>query len=39
MKSAQNDMTAGNPMKIICGFTLPIFIGKYFSSFTTWQTP
>ena len=30
MKSAQNDMTAGNPMKIICGFTLPIFIGNVF---------
>ena len=33
MKSAQNDMTAGNPMKIICGFTLPIFIGNVFQQF------
>ena len=24
----QNDMTVGNPMKIILSFTLPIFIGN-----------
>ena len=33
MKSAQNDMTAGNPMKIILGFTMPIFIGNVFQQF------
>ena len=33
MKSAQNDMTIGNPMKIIFGFTLPIFIGNVFQQF------
>ena len=33
MKSAQNDMTVGNPMKIILGFTLPIFIGNVFQQF------
>ena len=33
MKSAQNDMTVGNPMKIIFGFTLPIFIGNVFQQF------
>lgn len=33
MKSAQNDMTDGNPMKIILGFTLPIFIGNVFQQF------
>ena len=33
MKSAQNDRTVGNPMKIIFGFTLPIFIGNVFQQF------
>lgn len=33
MKSAQNDMTVGNPMKIILDFTLPIFIGNVFQQF------
>lgn len=33
MKSAQNDMTVGNPMKIIFGFTLPIFVGNVFQQF------
>ena len=33
MRSAQNDMTVGNPMKIIFGFTLPIFIGNVFQQF------
>ena len=33
MKSAQNDMTVGNPMKIILGFTMPIFIGNVFQQF------
>ena len=33
MKSAQNDMTVGNPMKIIFGFPLPIFIGNVFQQF------
>ena len=33
MKSAQNDMTVGNPMKIILSFTLPIFIGNVFQQF------
>ena len=33
MKSAQNDMTVGNPMKSIFGFTLPIFIGNVFQQF------
>lgn len=33
MKSAQNDMAVGNPMKIILGFTLPIFIGNVFQQF------
>lgn len=33
MKSAQNDMTVGNPMKIILGFTLPSFIGNVFQQF------
>ena len=31
MKSMQNDMTVGNPMKIILSFTLPIFIGNVLS--------
>lgn len=33
MKSAQNDMTVRNPMKIILSFTLPIFIGNVFQQF------
>ena len=33
MKSAQNDMTVGNPMKLILGFTMPIFIGNVFQQF------
>ena len=33
MKSAQRDMTSGSPMKIILGFTLPIFIGNVFQQF------
>ena len=33
MKSAQNEMTAGNPMKIILSFTLPIFLGNVFQQF------
>ena len=33
MKSAQNDMTVGNPMKLIIGFTLPIFLGNVFQQF------
>ena len=33
MKSAQNDMTVGNPMKIILSFTLPIFLGNVFQQF------
>lgn len=33
MKTAQNDMTAGSPMKIILNFTLPIFIGNVFQQF------
>ena len=33
MKSAQNDMTVGSPMKIILSFTLPIFLGNVFQQF------
>ena len=33
MKSAQNDMTVGNPMKIILSFTFPIFLGNVFQQF------
>ena len=33
MKAAQNDMTAGDPMKLILSFTLPIFIGNVFQQF------
>ena len=29
----QNDMTVGNPMKIILSFTMPIFIGNVFQQF------
>lgn len=27
MKSVQNDMTVGSPMKMILSFTFPIFLG------------
>ena len=33
MRTVQNDMTVGNPMKIILNFTLPIFIGNVFQQF------
>ena len=33
MKTAQYDMTTGNPTKIILNFTLPIFIGNVFQQF------
>ena len=33
MKTVQNDMTTGNPMKIILNFTLPIFWGNVFQQF------
>lgn len=33
MKTSQNDMTVGNPMRIILGFTMPIFIGNVFQQF------
>ena len=33
MKTVQNDMTVGNPMKIILNFTLPIFLGNVFQQF------
>ena len=33
MRSAQRDMTSGSPMKIILGFTMPIFIGNVFQQF------
>ena len=33
MKSVQNDMTVGNPMKIILSFTFPIFLGNVFQQF------
>lgn len=33
MKTVQNDMTMGNPMKIILNFTLPIFLGNVFQQF------
>ena len=33
MSKMQNDMTVGNPMKIILSFTLPIFIGNVFQQF------
>lgn len=33
MRSAQNDMTSGSPMKIIFWFTLPILIGNVFQQF------
>ena len=32
MKSSQNDMTVGNPMKIILSFTFPIFLGNCVSA-------
>ena len=37
MKSAQNDMTVGNPMKIIFGLPCRFLSVMYFSSFTIWQ--
>ena len=33
MKSVQNDMTVGNPMKMILSFTFPIFLGNVFQQF------
>ena len=33
MKAVQNDMTAGDPMKLILNFTMPIFIGNVFQQF------
>ena len=33
MKSVQNDMTKGSPMKIILSFTFPIFLGNVFQQF------
>ena len=33
MKSVQNDMTVGNPMKMILNFTFPIFLGNVFQQF------
>ena len=33
MKTVQQDMTSGKPMKIIINFTLPIFIGNVFQQF------
>ena len=33
MRTVQNDMTTGNPMKIILNFTLPIFLGNVFQQF------
>lgn len=33
MKSIQNDMTKGSPMRLILNFTLPIFIGNVFQQF------
>lgn len=33
MNTLQKDMTTGDPGKIICGFTLPIFIGNVFQQF------
>lgn len=37
MKSAQNDMTVGNPMKIILSLHFQFFLEMCFSSFTIWQ--
>ncbi len=33
MKAAQSDMTNGSPMRIILGFTFPIFLGNVFQQF------
>ena len=33
MKTTQNDMTVGDPMRIILSFTMPIFIGNVFQQF------
>lgn len=33
MKTVQRDMTSGSPMKMILGFTFPIFIGNVFQQF------
>ena len=33
MKSVQNDMTVGSPMKMILSFTFPIFLGNVFKQF------
>ena len=33
MKSVQNDMTVGSPMKMILNFTFPIFLGNVFQQF------
>ena len=33
MKTIQNDMTKGSPMKIILSFTFPIFLGNVFQQF------
>lgn len=33
MKSGQRDMTSGNPMTMILGFTFPIFLGNVFQQF------
>lgn len=33
MKTVQQDMTSGSPMKIILGFTFPIFMGNIFQQF------
>lgn len=33
MKSGQRDMTSGNPMAMILGFTFPIFLGNVFQQF------
>ena len=33
MKSVQNDMTVGSPMKMILSFTFPIFLGNVFQQF------
>ena len=40
MKTTQNDMTVGDPMRIILSFTMARSLSvKYSSSFTTWPTP
>ena len=37
MKSVQNDMTVGSPMKMILSFTFPIFWEMSSSSFIIWR--